>query len=155
MCLAVMTYRPRERAELDALFLVVACTNSKKCPYRGILRHELANMTTRLRVALAVVAAAMVLGLSFGPIVAHFAAGRVRAAAAARGLTVSWRKLTVSGLGRVRISGIVAARTGAAGTDSLFQADSLAVAPDLGSLLSLRPRVGSLGLWHAQIRLPA
>src|SRR5882672_4480393 len=113
-------------------------------------------MTTRLRIAFVVFAAAMILGLSFGPIMAHFAAGRVRAAAAARGLTVSWRKLTVSGLGRVRISRVVAGRARAGGaTDSLFQADSLAVTPDLGSLWSLRPRVGSLGLWRAQIRLPA
>ena len=113
-------------------------------------------MTTRLRVAFAVVAAIVIIGLSFGPIVAHFAAGRVRAAAATRGLTVSWRKLTVSGLGRVRISRVVAARVRAdVAPDSLFQADSLAVALDLGSLWSLRPRVASLGLWHAQIRLPA
>ncbi len=115
-----------------------------------------ANMTTRLRVAFVVLAAALIAGLSFGPIAAHIAAGRVRAAAAARGLTASWRKLTVSGLGRVRISRLVAARARVGGaTDSLFQADSLAVVPDLGSLWSLRPRVGSLGLWHARIRLPA
>jgi len=113
-------------------------------------------MTTRLRIAFAVLAAIVIMGLSFGPIVGHLAAGRVRAAAAARGLTVSWRKLTVSGLGRVRISRVVAARARADGAiDSLFQADSLAVALDLGSLWSLRLRVGSLGLWHAQIRLPA
>jgi Transglycosylase len=113
-------------------------------------------MTTRLRVTFVVLAAAVIVGLLFGPIVAHLAAGRVRAAAAARGLTVSWRKLTVSGLGRVRISRVVAARARTGGaTDSVFQADSLAVALDLGSLWSLRPRVGSLGLWHAQIRLPA
>ena len=112
------------------------------------------NASTRVRVALVTLSVAVIIGLfSFGPIVARLAAGRVRAAAAARGLTVSWRRLTVSGLGRVRIGGVVAARPGA--PDSLFQADSLAVALDLGSLWSLRPRVGSLGLWHAQIRLPA
>jgi hypothetical protein len=109
-----------------------------------------------VRVALVVLALAVIVGLSFGPIVAHLAAGRVRAAAAARGLTVSWRKLTVSGLGRVRITEVVAVRAGAGSApDSLFQADSLAVALDLGSLWSLRPRVGGLGLWNAQIRLPA
>jgi hypothetical protein len=113
-------------------------------------------MTTRVRVALVVLALAVTVGLSFRPFVAHLAAGRVRAAAAARGLTVSWRKLTVSGIGRVRITGVVAVRAGAGSApDSLFQADSLAVALDLGSLWSLRPRVGGLGLWHAQIRLPA
>jgi hypothetical protein len=112
-------------------------------------------VTTRLRIAFAVLAAIVILELSLGPIVAHFAAGRVRAAAAARGLTVSWRKLTVSGLGRVRISRIVAARARAGGaTDSLFQADSLAATLDLGSLWTLRLRPGSLGLWHARIRLP-
>jgi len=106
--------------------------------------------------ALAVLAVAVVVGFSFGPIVAHLAAGRIRAAAAARGLTVSWRKLTVSGLGRVRAIDVVAARARPGSSpDSLFQADSLAVALDLGSLWSLRPRVGSLGLWHAQVRLPA
>ena len=113
-------------------------------------------MTTRLRAVFVVLAAIVIVGFSFGPIAAHLAAGRIRAAAAARGLTVSWRKLTVSGLGRVRISRVVAARARAGSApDSLFQADSLAVALDLGSLWSLRPRVGSLGLWHAQIRLPA
>jgi Transglycosylase len=113
-------------------------------------------MTTRLRAALVILAAAVIAGFSFGPIVAHFAAGRIRAAAAARGLTVSWQKLTVSGLGRVRLSRVVAAGARAdSAPDSLFRADSVVVALDLGSLWSLRPRVGSLGLWHAQIRLPA
>jgi len=61
------------------------------------------NVTTRLRAVLVVLAAVVIVWLSFGPIVAHFAAGRIRAVAAARGLTVSWRKLTVSGLGWVRL----------------------------------------------------
>jgi len=113
-------------------------------------------MTTRLRAVLVVLAAVLIVGLSFRPIVAHFAAGRIRAAAAAHGLTVSWWKLTVSGLGRVRLSRVVAARARAGSApDSLFRADSVAAALDLGSLWSLRPRVGSIGLWHAQIRLPA
>ena len=100
--------------------------------------------------------AVVIAGLSFGPIVANIAAGRVRSAAAARGLTVSWRKLTVSGLGRVGISRFVATRARAdSAIDSLFQADSLAVALDLGSLWRLHPSAGSLGLWHARIRLPA
>jgi hypothetical protein len=116
-----------------------------------------ASMTARLRVALIVLAAAViVVGFSIRPIVAHLAAGRIRAAAEARGLTVSWRKLTVSGLGRVGVSRVVAARARVGSApDSLFQADSLAVALDLGSLWTLRLRVGGLGLWHAQIRLPA
>src|SRR4051812_46626456 len=113
-------------------------------------------MTTRVGIAVVVLAAAVIVGLSLRPIVARFAAGRVRAAAAARGLTVSWRNLTVSGLGRVRMSQVVAARPGAGGaTDSLFEADSIAVALDLGSLWSLRPRAGGLGVWHARVRLPA
>lgn len=113
-------------------------------------------MTRRLRVALVISAVAVIVGFSFGPIVARLAAGRVRAAAASRGLTVSWRKLTVSGLGRVSLSRVVATRARADSLpDSLFQADSLAVALDLGSLWTLRPRAGSLGLWHARIRLPA
>ncbi|HEX5030075.1 MAG TPA: biosynthetic peptidoglycan transglycosylase [Candidatus Eisenbacteria bacterium] len=113
-------------------------------------------MTARVRAVLALLAAVVIAGLSLGPIVAHFAAGRIRAAAAARGLTVSWRKLAVSGLGRVGLSRVVAARAREdSAPDSLFRADSVAVAIDLGSLWTLRPRVGSLGLWHAQIRLPA
>ena len=114
-------------------------------------------MTTRLRVALVILAAGAIIGFSLGPIAAtHLAAGRVRAAAAARGLTASWSKLTVSGLGRIGISRFVAVRAREGGaTDSLFQADSLAVALDFGSLWTLRPRVGSLGVWRAQIRLPA
>ena len=113
-------------------------------------------MTTRLRVPFVVLAAAVIVGFSFGPIVTHLAAGRIRAAAAARGLTISWRTLTVAGLGRVGLGGVVATRARAGSApDSLFRADSLAVRLDLGSLWSLRPRVGSLGLWHARIRLPA
>lgn len=114
-------------------------------------------MSQRLRVVLVIVVVAVIAGcLSLGSIVAHLAAGRVRAEAAARGLTVAWRKLVATGPGQVRIIGLVATRPGADGApDSLFQADSLAVAVDLGSLWSFSPRVGSLGLWHAQIRLPA
>lgn len=112
-------------------------------------------MTTRGRVALVVVLAAVV-WFGSGPIVAHIVAGRVRAAAAARGLTVSWRKITVSRFGRVSFSQIVTTRARAdSGVDSLFQADSLAAAPDLGSLWTLHPRAAGLGLWHAQVRLPA
>src|SRR5690349_23946966 len=114
------------------------------------------NMTTRLRTVLAILAAVVIVGFSFAPIVAYFAAGRIRAAAAARGLTVSWRNLTVSGFLRVALRQVVATRALAGSApDSLFQADSAAVAIDLGSLWSLRPRAGSLELWHAQIRLPA
>ena len=127
-----------------------------RCPQKTTSQLTSPAGTTRLRVAFVVLAAAVIVGFSFGPIVAHVAAGRVRAAAAARGLTVSWRTLTVSGLGRVGISGVVATRVRAGSApDSLFRADSLAVALDLGSLWSLRPGVGRLGLWHAQIRLPA
>ena len=113
-------------------------------------------MTTRVRVALVVLALIVIAWFASGPIMTGVASSRVRAAAAARGLTVSWGKLTVSGLGRVKISRIVAERRGAAGAaDSLFQADSLEVTPDLGSLWTLHPRAGGLGLWHAQVRLPA
>lgn len=113
-------------------------------------------MTTRRRALFIVLVAAVIAGFSLGPIAAHLAAGRIRAAAAAHGLTVSWRKLTLSGLGRVRLSRVVAARARAGSApDSLFQADSVALALDVGSLWTLRPRAGSLGLWHARIRLPA
>jgi len=113
-------------------------------------------MTTRLRALLIVLAAVVIVGFSLGPIVAHLAAWRIHAVAASHGLTVSWRKLALSGLGRVRLSGVVAARARAdSAPDTLFRADSVAAAPDLGSLMRLRPRVGSLGLWHAEIRLPA
>ena len=113
-------------------------------------------MTTRLHAALIIIAAIVIVGFSFAPIVAYFAAGHIRAAAATRGLTVSWRKLTVSGLGRVMLRQVVATRARAdSAPDSLFRADSAAVAIDLGSLWTLRARVGSLGVWHAQIRLPA
>ena len=112
-------------------------------------------MTTRLRAAIVILATVVIAGFSYGPIVSHFAAGRIRAAAAARGLTVSWQKLTVSGFGGVTLSRVVAARPRAGNApDSLFRADSVSIAVDLGSLWSLRPRVGSLGLWHAQIRVP-
>lgn len=113
-------------------------------------------MTPRVRAAFVLLALVVIAAFAYAPIVAHVAAGRIRAAAAARGLTVSWRELTVSGLGRVSLRRVVAARPHAGNApDSLFRADSVAIAADLGSLWSLRPRVGSLGLWRAQIRLPA
>src|SRR5689334_17013393 len=117
-------------------------------------RHA-ASVTTRLRVVFVLLALVVVVALSLGPITAQLAGGRVRSAAAAHGLTVSWRKLTASGLGRVKISRIIATRAGADGApDSLFQADSLDVALDIGSLMLLHPRVEGLGLWHAEIHLP-
>jgi hypothetical protein len=113
-------------------------------------------MTIRLRTIFVVLAAVLIVGFASAPIVAHLAAGRIQEAAAARGLTVSWRKLTLSGLGRVRLSRVVAVRARADGApDTLFRADSVAVALDLGSLWRFRPRAGSLGLWNAQVRLPA
>ena len=96
----------------------------------------------------------VVTGFSFGAIATHFVAGRIRAAATARGLTVAWRSLAVSGLGRMSLSRVVATRVREGTPDSLFRADSVVAALDVGSLLRLRPRPGLLRLWHAQVRLP-
>jgi transglycosylase-like protein len=84
-------------------------------------------------------------------------AARLRSAASARGLTASWSALEVSPPLRVRLRGLVVARPGlqAAGGDTLVRAESLAVAIDPWALLILRPRLTSLDLAHAAIRLPS
>ena len=111
-------------------------------------------MSTRVRVVLVLLVLVVVTGFSFGAIATHFVAGRIRAAATARGLTVAWRSLAVSGLGRMSLSRVVATRVREGTPDSLFRADSVVAALDVGSLLRLRPRPGLLRLWHAQVRLP-
>lgn len=102
-----------------------------------------------LALALAVLAA--------GPLLRALIAARLRSAASARGLTASWSALEVRPPLRVRLRGLVVARPApqAAGGDTLVRAESLAVAIDPWPLLILRPRLASLDLAHAAIRLPA
>lgn len=91
--------------------------------------------------------------LAAGPVLRALVAARLRSAASARGLEASWSALEVRPPLRVRIRGLVVARP--AGGDTLVRAESLAVAIDPWALLILRPRLASLDLAHAAIRLPS
>ena len=113
-------------------------------------------MTPRLRIALIVLAASRDRGFSSGPIVAHFAAGRFERPPRPAGSRSRGGNSRCPDSGSVRLSRVVAARAQEAALPTrCSEPTRLAVALDLGSLWSLRPRVGSLGLWRAQIRLPA
>jgi hypothetical protein len=91
--------------------------------------------------------------LAFGPLLRGIIAGRLRSAAAARGLAASWTSLDVSPPLRARFRRLVLARP--ASGDTLVRAESLAVSLDPWALLLLRPRIASVGLAHATVRLPA
>src|SRR6476660_3007925 len=75
-------------------------------------------------------------------------AGRLRHAAAGRGLEASWRSLDFAGGLQVRVVGLSVAKTG--GGEALFTADSLTVALDPWPLLVLAARPARLELAHAR-----
>ncbi len=80
-------------------------------------------------------------------------AGRLRHAAAGRGLQASWRTLSLAGAFRVRVLGLAVTR--ATTGDTLFAADSLAVALDPWPLLVLAARPSRVELAHARLSAPA
>ncbi len=80
-------------------------------------------------------------------------AARVRHAAAARGMSASWRTLDLAWPLHIRFTGLALA--GAAGGDTLFRAESLAVVLDPWRLLVLRPTPSEVLLAHARIVRPA
>src|SRR5258706_11637446 len=79
--------------------------------------------------------------------------GPLRHAAAGRGLQASWRTLSLAGAFRVRVLGLAVTR--AATGDTLFAADSLAVALDPWPLLVLAARPSRVELAHARLSAPA
>ncbi len=91
--------------------------------------------------------------LAAGPVLRALVAARLRSAATARGLEASWSSLDVRPPLRVRLRGLVIANP--VGGDTLVRAESLAVSIDPWALLILRPRLASLDLVHAAIRLPS
>src|SRR6267378_927254 len=80
--------------------------------------------------------------------------GRLRHAAAGRGLEASWRTLGFATPLTLRIDGLAVSRTGVQG-DTLFAAESLAVSLDPWSLLLLAPRPTRVELAHARLSAPA
>ena len=97
------------------------------------------------------VLALVLVAIAIGPVLRAIIAARVRSAAAARGVAASWTSLEVRAPLRVCFRGLVLERT--ADRDTLMQADSLAVELDPWALLILRPRLTSVDLAHASIRL--
>ena len=81
-------------------------------------------------------------------------AGRLRHAAAGRGLVASWQSLKLDAPLTLRLRGLAVSRAGTAG-DTLFAAESLAVSLDPWSLLVLAPRPSRVELAHARLLAPA
>ncbi len=98
-------------------------------------------------------ALALVLAGAVGlPLLAkHVATSRLRRAADARGLAVGWSRATLALPIRIRFQDLLLIQT--ATGDTVFRADSLGVALDPWALLLLRPRIASVGVSHAAIRL--
>jgi transglycosylase-like protein len=90
--------------------------------------------------------------LALGPLLRALIATRVRAVAHARGLVATWTALDVKPPAGARFRGLVLVRR--AEGDTLFRAESLAVSLRPWALLVLRPRIASVALAHAQIRVP-
>ncbi len=110
----------------------------------------------RRTLGLLIVAAllAIPLGVFAGRAILMFAiAGRLRHAAAGRGLEASWRRLSLTNLVTVRVLGLVVSKP--AGGDTLFRADSLTVALDPWPLLVLAARPARIELAHARLSTPA
>jgi len=80
-------------------------------------------------------------------------AGRLRHAAAERGLRASWRSLDFARPLTIRVRGLTASRP--ARGDTLLAADSLVVSLDPWSLLLLSPRPSRVELAHARLAAPA
>jgi hypothetical protein len=80
-------------------------------------------------------------------------AGRLRHAAAGRGLEASWQRLSLTTPVTVRVLGLAVSKP--AGGDTLFRADSLTVALDPWPLLVLAARPARVELAHARLSTPA
>src|SRR5262245_17415581 len=95
----------------------------------------------RRHVAIAAIALVILGFLLIGPIGRAVVAGRLRSTAAHRDLTASWRRLDVGWLGSARVEGLVLRR---ASGDTAVTVRSARIGLEPGSLLVLRPRIGSL-----------
>jgi len=102
---------------------------------------------------LTALAVAGLLVLLLPALMARVVAGRIRGAAEARGMRVSWSRLQTRLPARFSFRDLTAIQI--ASGDTVVRAESLGVAFDPWSLLTLRPRVASAGLSHAAVRLPA
>src|SRR5437867_2638484 len=111
-------------------------------------------MTLRIpaRTALMGVAALLVLGLLAAALAPLFAASHLRAAARARGLAASWRRLALTGPARVRLRGLVL-RSLAAG-DTLLAVDDVDVALRPLALLTGHVQPARIEMERARLALP-
>ena len=105
----------------------------------------------RALVLLGLAALALIL-LSGHALVRLAIAGRLRRAAADRGLVASWGRLDLEPPIRVRILDLTMARP--AGGDTVFHADSIAVAIDPTALLAFAIRPERVELAHARFAPP-
>src|SRR5258706_5563635 len=88
----------------------------------------------------------------FGPwVIGKIAESRLASTARARGLTAEWDRAEGAWPARVRFRHLRIRR--AATGDTLLAADSLAVAIDPGSLLTLHPRAASVEMSRAALHL--
>jgi hypothetical protein len=112
---------------------------------------HLRRLPRRILILLGLAALALIL-LSGRAVVRLAIAGRLRHAAAERGLVASWRRLDLAPPIRVRVLGLTMAQP--AGGDTVFHADSIAVAIDPVALLAFAVRPQRVELAHARIAPP-
>ncbi|MBI1799392.1 MAG: transglycosylase domain-containing protein [Candidatus Eisenbacteria bacterium] len=103
------------------------------------------------RVALLALAAAILLAAVLPALIVRLAAARLTAAARSRSLAVSWRVMRFEPPVTIRLAGLTAV---SARGDTVCRIDSLRVAIAPLSVLALHPRVLSLTLAHARVRIP-
>src|SRR5215831_4223330 len=109
---------------------------------------RLRRLPRRALILLGLAALALLL-LSGHALVRLAIAGRLRHAAAERGLVASWERLDLELPIRVLILGLTMARP--AGGDAVFHADSIAVAIDPAALLAFAVRPERVELAHARL----
>jgi hypothetical protein len=90
----------------------------------------------------------VLIALASGPLMSGLVAGRLRSAAAERGLVASWSSLRVGFPARAEFRGLVLTRRDRG--DTTFRAESLAVSLDPWALLVLHPRVAGATVAHAR-----
>ena len=102
--------------------------------------------------ALVALAALGVVIVGFGPLASRLATARLESIARGRGLTARFHHVGFAFPARFTFRGLTL--TDAARGDTLVRADSLGVALDPLALLTLRARIGAVGMSHAALRLP-
>ena len=108
--------------------------------------------STRSLLLAAGLVAAAALVLAAHPLATRFIAGRLRASAAARGLSATWRRLAWRWRGDVRVDSLALTD---AGGDTVIRVRTMTLAVGPLSVLALRPRPRLVVLDGARLRLKA